>query len=285
MKVVYDLTSLRQTIASWKLEGASIALVPTMGNLHDGHLSILDHAREIAERTVVSIFVNPIQFGQGGDYERYPSTLKEDSKKLTAKGLDLLFAPNLTQLYPEGTDIDTRVTVPELSSILCGKFRPGHFTGVATVVTKLLVNAQPDVALFGEKDYQQLLVIRRMVRELCIPVEIVGIPIMREADGLAMSSRNSYLDAEERSQAPLIYKTLVAAAERLHGNPGDITAIEAEGLQVLDTAGFKPEYFCVRRSEDLGEANAEDRQLSILVAAWLGSARLIDNIKVDLNKA
>ncbi len=285
MKVVYDLTNLRQTIATWKLEGASIALVPTMGNLHAGHLSILDHAREIAERTVVSIFVNPIQFGQGGDYERYPSTLEEDSKKLTARGLDLLFAPNLTQLYPEGTDIDTRVTVPELSSILCGKFRPGHFSGVATVVTKLLVNVQPDVALFGEKDYQQLLVIRRMVRELCIPVEIVGLPIMREADGLAMSSRNSYLDAEERNQAPLIFKTLVAAAERLHGNPGDIPAVEAEGLQVLTAAGFKPEYFCVRRSQDLGEPHVEDRQLSILVAAWLGSARLIDNIKLDLKEA
>ena len=144
---------------------------------------------------------------------------------------------------------------------------------------------QPDVALFGEKDYQQLLVIRRMVRELCMPVEIVGIPIMREADGLAMSSRNEYLGPEERNQAPLIYKTLVTAAANLHGNPGDIPAIEAEGLQVLEAAGFKPEYFCVRRSEDLGEAGAEDRQLSILVAAWLGSARLIDNIKIDLNEA
>lgn len=282
METVFDLESLRGKISEWKRQSVRIAFVPTMGNLHQGHISLLTRAKEMADRTVMSIFVNPIQFGKGEDYLRYPSTLEDDKKILEENQLDLLFAPDLEQLYPGGMDVDTRVTVPELSNILCGEFRPGHFPGVATVVTKLLINVQPDVALFGEKDYQQLIVIRRLVKDLCIPVEIVGIPVVREDDGLAMSSRNAYLSPEQRRVAPLIYKTLLDASGKLRKNPDNISDIEMEGLRILEEAGFKPEYFKIRRSDDLKEPRAGDTALSILVAAWLGSARLIDNIKIDL---
>ncbi|MBI2993952.1 MAG: pantoate--beta-alanine ligase [Gammaproteobacteria bacterium] len=283
MRTVYDLPGLRESIGAWRREGRSIAFVPTMGNLHGGHLSLLDRARQIADRTVVSIFVNPIQFGLGEDYARYPSTLKEDSRLLSGRGLDLLFAPDLAQLYPGGVDTDTRVTVPDLSSILCGKFRPGHFSGVATVVTKLLINAQPDVVLFGEKDYQQYLVIRRLVADLCIPVEVIAMPIVREPDGLAMSSRNAYLSAAERQRAPMIYQALQNAADRLRHGERDYASIERAGVAALEKTGFRPEYFSVRRSEDLGEPRPADTKLSILTAAWLGVARLIDNVKVYLD--
>jgi pantoate--beta-alanine ligase len=282
MDTVYDLHGLRWTVAEWKHRGVTIAFVPTMGNLHEGHLSLLKEAKRLADRTVVSIFVNPIQFGKGEDYERYPSTLAEDSRKLETCGLDLLFAPDLKQLYPAGIDVDTRVTVPRLSNILCGKFRPGHFAGVATVVCKLLINVQPDFALFGEKDYQQLLVIKRMVTDLCIPVEVIGMPIYREADGLAMSSRNSYLEPEQRRLAPAIYQTLQRAAEQLRLNPGNIAGIETQGMQALAERGFRPEYFSVRRTDDLAEPGPHDNRLTILTAAWLGAARLIDNIHVNL---
>ena len=283
MKTVFDLQGLRQVIADWKYQGLSIAFVPTMGNLHAGHLSLLEEAGRLADQTVVSIFVNPIQFGKGEDYERYPSTLDADSQKLEAAGLDLLFAPDLRQLYPAGTDVDTRVTVPHLSKILCGEFRPDHFAGVATVVSKLFINVQPDCALFGEKDYQQLLVIKRMVRDLCMPVNVIGMPIFREEDGLAMSSRNSYLTEAERQIAPLIYRTLQDAADRLSQSGQDIAAIESRAMQTLEQHGFRPEYFSVRRADDLAEPGPEDTSLRILTAAWLGSARLIDNIQVDLN--
>jgi len=283
MRTVHDLPALRKAVARWKRDGYSIAFVPTMGNLHGGHLSLLERAREIADRTVVSIFVNPIQFGKGEDYERYPSTLAEDSRKLEGSGLDLLFAPDLKQLYPDGIDADTRITVPELSTILCGRFRPGHFSGVATVVAKLLINAQPDAALFGEKDYQQLLVVRRMTEDLRIPVEIVGMPIVREADGLAMSSRNTYLDAEQRRRAPSIYRALLAASDRLRRGPVKFAAVEAEGMQALEEAGLRSEYFSIRRTDDLGEPQPGEKRLSILAAAWLGSTRLIDNVKVRLD--
>jgi len=283
MKTVFDLQGLREVIAELKKEGSKIAFVPTMGNLHAGHISLLEKAREFADRTIVSIFVNPIQFGKGEDYENYPSTLDADSKKLEASNLDLLFVPNLKELYPGGVDVDTRVNIPKLSSILCGKFRPGHFSGVATVVTKLLINVTPDYAFFGEKDYQQLLIIRRLVSELCIPTEIIGMPIVRESDGLAMSSRNAYLNEAERKVAPAIYKTLQAAAEKLRQKTASFNSIEVEGVAALQTAGLRPEYFSIRRASDLGEPGAGDQELSILVAAWLGSARLIDNLKVKLD--
>lgn len=282
MNTVFSVEDLRTVIAGWRREGLTIAFVPTMGNLHDGHISLLTEARTRADRTVASIFVNPIQFGRGEDYARYPSTLEADQQKLSAAGLDLLFVPNLDQLYPGGIEEDTRVTVPGLSTILCGQYRPGHFSGVATVVTKLFINVQPDVALFGEKDYQQLLVIKRMAHDLLMPVEVAGLPIVREADGLAMSSRNGYLNAEERGRAPLICKSLQRAADKLRAQAASLIAIETAGMAELAAAGFRPEYFSIRRAADLEPPRSGDACLQILVAAWLGAARLIDNVRVDL---
>jgi len=283
MKIIRDLPALRRLVSAWKSRGHSVAFVPTMGNLHGGHLSLLERARTLAERTVASIFVNPIQFGTGEDYQRYPSTLDADARMLSESGLDLLFCPDLAQLYPAGTDSDTRVTVPDLSHILCGEFRPGHFSGVATVVTKLLINVQPDVALFGEKDFQQLLVIKRLVADLCLPVEIIGMPIVREADGLAMSSRNAYLSVDDRKRAPLIFKALQSAADHLRRGRRDYTKLECDGFATLAAAGFRPEYFKIRRTLDLGEPRADDTRVSVLAAAWVGPARLIDNVKVLLD--
>jgi len=283
MKTIFNTNELRAIVADWRRNGERIAFVPTMGNLHAGHLSLLERARAIADRTVVSIFVNPIQFGKGDDYARYPSTLESDQDKLDRSGSDVLFAPNLQELYPAGIEDDTRVTVPRLSAILCGEFRPGHFPGVATVVTKLFFSVLPDYALFGEKDLQQLMVIRRMVDDLCIPIEIIGQPIVREPDGLAMSSRNSYLNTKERAMAPVIYQTLHKAGRDITGGNTDFRGIEASCLEQLRVCGLKPEYFSIRRSVDLDEAGEDDRDLAILTAAWLGSARLIDNLRVSVN--
>lgn len=277
-----DLKTLRATLRDWRREGLTVALVPTMGNLHDGHISLLARAREIADRSVVSIFVNPIQFGRGEDYERYPSTLDADRAKLRAAGLDLLFAPNLAELYPGGIEEDTRVTVPALSDILCGEFRPGHFSGVATVVSKLFINTQPDFALFGEKDYQQVMVIRRMVRDLLYPIEIIGMPIIREADGLAMSSRNSYLTPDERRVAAGIFASLTRAAGDLREQKHAVATLEGRCAEELKAVGMRPEYISVRNAVDLSLPRAGDQDLIILAAAWLGSARLIDNVRVML---
>ena len=279
-----DLKTLRATLREWRREGLTIALVPTMGNLHEGHLSLLARARAIADRSVVSIFVNPIQFGRGEDYERYPSTLDADCTKLEAAGLDLLFAPNLAELYPGGIQEDTRVTVPALSDILCGEFRPGHFSGVATVVSKLFINTQADFALFGEKDFQQVMVIRRMAQDLLFPVEIIGMPIVREADGLAMSSRNSYLKPEERRVAAGIYTSLNRAASELRVQALPLVTLERRCEDELKTLGMRPEYISVRRATDLDLPQAGDQDLIILAAAWLGGARLIDNIRVMLEQ-
>ena len=283
METVFSTADLRVKISAWRRAGERIAFVPTMGNLHDGHIALLERARHEADRTVVSIFVNPIQFGQGEDYAKYPSTLESDQEKLRRSGLDVLFAPNLQELYPAGTEEDTRVTVPGLSSILCGEFRPGHFSGVATVVTKLFYSVMPDCALFGEKDLQQLMIIRRMVDDLCIPIEIIGHPIIRESDGLAMSSRNSYLSDEERAIAPAIYEILKSAKLLVADDNADFRRIEDDAVNRLRESGFNPEYFTVRRSRDLAEAQGHEKELSILVAAWRGNARLIDNIQVSLN--
>ena len=282
MKIASSVEELRAEVAAWRRTGESISFVPTMGNLHDGHISLLTRARELANRSVVSIFVNPIQFGRGEDYAKYPSTLEADKQKLSAAGLDLLFAPNLDQLYPGGIEEDTRVSVPGLSSLLCGQFRPGHFSGVATVVTKLLLNVQPDIALFGEKDYQQVLVIKQMVHDLLMPVQILGQPIVRESDGLAMSSRNAYLSARERELAPQIYQAMIRARKKLLPQTLSLIAIETAGMAELAAVGFRPEYFSIRRAQDLGLPQAGDTTLQLLVAAWLGPARLIDNLRIEL---
>ena len=282
MNIAKSVEELRAVVAGWRRAGETISFVPTMGNLHDGHITLLLKARELATRSVVSIFVNPIQFGRGEDYAKYPSTLESDKQKLQAAGLDLLFAPDLNELYPGGIEEDTRVTVPGLSSILCGQYRPGHFSGVATVVTKLLMNVQPDLALFGDKDYQQVMVIKQMVHDLLMPVKILGQPIVREADGLAMSSRNSYLNAAERALAPQIFQAMNRAREKTLLQNTSLIAIETAGMAELAAAGFRPEYFSIRRAQDLSAPQVGDTMLQLLVAAWLGPARLIDNLRIEL---
>ncbi|GAB6039595.1 pantoate--beta-alanine ligase [Endothiovibrio diazotrophicus] len=280
MKTVHTVDELREQVGAWRREGARVALVPTMGNLHAGHIALVTRARELADRVVASIFVNPTQFGEGEDFEAYPRTLATDRTKLTEAGLDLLFAPSESEVYPDGRAALATVSVPGISEILCGASRPGHFTGVATVVAKLFNMVLPDVALFGEKDFQQLMVLRRMARDLDFPVEIVGHPIVREADGLAMSSRNGYLSAGERVIAPELQRTLRAAAERLLAGEETYAAIATEAERRLVVAGFRPDYFEVRRAADLGRPAADERELVILAAAHLGRARLIDNVVV-----
>ncbi len=282
MQSITTIADLRRRVSLWRQAGERIALVPTMGNLHAGHLQLVETARQQANHVVVSIFVNPMQFSDasGGDFEHYPRTFEVDQKKLMESGVDLLFFPAQEEMYPAGFKNVTRVMVPGISDILCGVFRPSHFVGVATVVAKFFNMVQPDVAVFGEKDYQQLLVIRRFTEELCFPVEIIGVPTVREADGLAMSSRNQYLSAEERQRAAALYRTLQTAKERLISGEGDIAAIESDAEKTLREAGFCPEYFTVCRADDLQPATTADTALVILTATWLGETRLIDNIQL-----
>ena len=260
-----------------------VALVPTMGNLHQGHLSLVRRAREVADQVVVSIFVNPLQFDRREDLEAYPRTLGEDAALLESEGAELLFAPDVESIYPEGMAVHTRVEVPVVSENFCGASRPGHFVGVATIVCKLFNMVQPQVALFGKKDYQQLLVIRKMVNDLAMPVEIVGVETVREADGLAMSSRNNYLDESERKRAPALYHALASTAERLRSGRRDFGLLEALAVEQLEAAGLKCDYFSIRRAADLGEPQGS-RELVILAAAFLGKARLIDNLEVKLEQ-
>lgn len=284
MKTSFDIKSVRETMREWHVSGQSVALVPTMGNLHKGHLSLLTHAKEIAEKTIVSIFVNPIQFGHGEDYEHYPSSLDEDFYKLEEAGLDLVFAPDLDELYPGGISDDTRITVPAISDTLCGEFRPGHFSGVATVVAKLLINIRPNFALFGDKDFQQVLVIRRMVEDLLIPVQIISLPTIRERDGLAMSSRNAYLGVDERRFAVRIFESLTIVAKKLRDQTCKIASLEQEYYSLVDSKEIRVEYVSIRRQSDLGFARIGDRELIILTAVWLDETRLIDNVQVVLKE-
>ena len=283
METIFDLKGLRGAVSGWKNEGNSIALVPTMGNLHRGHLSLIEGAKGQADRTAVSIFVNPIQFGHGEDYELYPSTLEQDLDILRDANVDLVFAPNLGELYPAGIEADTRISVPDISDILCGEFRPGHFSGVATVVMKLFINVQPDYAFFGEKDYQQTLVIKRMVSDLLLPVEVLTLPIIREENGLAMSSRNSYLNESEKQLSSEIYKAIEKAATMVRTGADSLDDIEKNSAYLLEELGFKVEYFSIRRRQDLKLVNDSiDKDLIILVAAWIGNTRLIDNLQIDI---
>ena len=282
MDTVHRIDALRAQVNAWRRSGERVALVPTMGNLHHGHIRLVDHAHTLAERIVASVFVNPLQFGPSEDYGRYPRTLEDDGSKLRHAGLDLLFAPELSEVYPRGIENATRVEVPGLSQILCGAFRPGHFEGVATVVTKLFNMVQPDVAVFGEKDWQQLVVIRSLVADLNLPIEIAGVPTVREADGLAMSSRNNYLTPDERRTAPVLFATISTAVERLRAGDKDFAAIETGAAATLEGAGFRPDYVEVRRSYDLARPGDCDHELLVVAAAWLGRARLIDNCRVAL---
>ena len=282
-KTVHTIAELRARIAAWKQTGERVAFVPTMGNLHRGHIHLVERARELVPRTVASIFVNPMQFGANEDYAGYPRTLEDDSRQLEAVGLDLLFAPKLTEVYPRPLADMAQVTVPELSAILCGVSRPVHFSGVTTVVAKLFNMVQPDVAVFGEKDWQQLVIIRRMVADLDFPVKIVGVPTVREPDGLALSSRNGYLSVEERAMAPALYATLRVTAERLRVGERDYAVLEAAAKTRLEAAGFRPDYFEIRCSDTLRKPTPGDVDLRIFAAAWLGRARLIDNLAVMLD--
>lgn len=280
MDIVASTGDLRACIRAWRAQGDRIAFVPTMGNLHAGHLKLVRYARGIAGRVVVSIFVNPMQFGPGEDYATYPRTLEEDTASLVQVDADLLFVPDVAQIYPGELDSATRVMVPGLGDILCGAFRPGFFTGVATVLTRLFNLVQPDVAVFGEKDYQQLVLVRRMARELCLPVTIEGVATEREADGLAMSSRNGYLNPAERASAAILYRTLMEVKASVEGGATDFPGIERMAMDALSRAGFRPEYVSIRRASDLGEPAPGDAILRVLAAAWLGLARLIDNLEI-----
>jgi len=281
--VVGDASGLRAALMRWRREGADIGFVPTMGNLHAGHLDLVRAAAARARHVVVSIFVNPLQFGPGEDFAAYPRTLEEDLARLQDTGCDLVFAPTEAVMYPSGRAGTTRVEVPDVSDILCGASRAGHFAGVTTVVAKLFNLVQPDLAVFGQKDYQQLTIIRRMTRDLDFPVEVLGIPTRREADGLAMSSRNRYLSAEERRVAPALHGALQAAADALQRGERDFVALQHAGMENIRSAGMSPEYFEVRRQDDLGTPTGNDGNLVLLAASKLGRARLIDNMLVDLD--
>lgn len=278
LAVVRTVAELRAAVSAWRSAGERVGLVPTMGALHAAHLSLVAESRRRAERTVATIFVNPTQFGPSEDFTSYPRREARDIEALGSAEADLLFAPDVAEMYPQG--FATAVTVTGVSEGLCGAHRPGHFAGVATVVTKLLLQALPDVALFGEKDYQQLQVIRRLVRDLDIPVAIVGVPTVREADGLAMSSRNAYLDPQERAIAPRLHAVLTTVAERVREGDAAETAC-AEGIADLVAAGFGPvDYLEVRDADTLSPELQPGRPARVLAAAWLGRTRLIDNIPV-----
>jgi pantoate--beta-alanine ligase len=279
MLTVTTIAAVRAQVAAWHAAGERVVFVPTMGNLHAGHVSLIEAAREHGKRFVASIFVNPMQFGPNEDFAHYPRTPTQDAKMLEGAGCDLMFMPEVGEIYPNGADQATRVEVPGISNILCGEFRPGHFEGVTTIVAKLFHIVDPDVAIFGEKDFQQLTVIRRMVADLCLRVEIVGAPTVRESDGLAMSSRNQYLDEQQRALAPTIYRQLRQAVAALESGARDYTRIETAGRAVLDGQGFRTDYFTVRDARTLAPAQPDTRQFVVLTASRLGKARLIDNIQ------
>lgn len=272
---------LRAELAALRARHERVALVPTMGNLHLGHRRLMEEARRHADAVVVSIYVNPLQFGPREDFAAYPRTPEEDRQVLGQAGVDLLYAPDEREIYPRGRELHTQIEVPALGDILCGVFRPGHFRGVATVVSRLLHLVTPDVALFGNKDYQQLAVIRRLVEDLPMAITLVGVPTVREPDGLALSSRNNYLSAEERRKAPILYKSLERASAAVRQGASR-TAAEEQALTELRAGGFRPDYVSVRRDPDLAEPGPADKALVVLAAAWLGRTRLIDNLQFEL---
>jgi pantoate--beta-alanine ligase len=283
VELIHSLEALRAKTTRMRLQAQRIALVPTMGNLHAGHLRLVEEAKRHADRVIVTIFVNPTQFGPGEDFERYPRTPEADVQALTLAGADILFMPEVGEVYPASLDALTMVEVPGLSEILCGAFRPGHFRGVATIVLKLLNMVGPDCALFGEKDFQQLAVIRRMVRDLNLPLMIHGVPTVRESSGLAMSSRNAYLNEAERQKATVLYSTLKESARSLLQDSALPREVEEKAASILVQEGFLVDYVAVRRVEDLQCPRQGDPALNLIVlaAARLGKTRLIDNLKVS----
>jgi len=280
--IIETLPLLRQHIRRLRMEGKRVALVPTMGNLHDGHMKLVDEAKSRADVVVVSIFVNPMQFDRPEDLARYPRTLQEDSEKLNKRKVDLVFAPSAQEIYPQGTENHTFVDVPGLSTMLEGASRPGHFRGVSTIVSKLFNLIQPDIACFGEKDFQQLALIRKMVADMGFDIEIVGVPIIRAKDGLALSSRNGYLTADQRKIAPGLYKVLSSVAEKLQNGERDQQEMIAIAEQDLNEKGFRADDIQIRDADTLLDLTDSSKRAVILMAAWLGQARLIDNKIVEL---
>ncbi|WP_198262644.1 pantoate--beta-alanine ligase [sulfur-oxidizing endosymbiont of Gigantopelta aegis] len=289
MQIIHHIAQLRQLIAEHKSAGKSIGFVPTMGNLHQGHLQLVELASAQADIIVCSIFVNPLQFGEGEDFAEYPRTLDADAAQLRQIDCDILFAPAVSDIYPEssngGRDQMQVIVPPELADILEGAARPGHFTGVATIVTKLFNMVQPDKAIFGAKDYQQLQVIYKLVKDLCLPIEIIAHPIVRESTGLAMSSRNAYLSDSQKQQAIALFKTLKSLATQLKNNTTklkvcDYSQLEQDAIKQLDAQGFKTDYLCIR-ARNLALPTDDDKELVILVTAYLGTTRLLDNLQVS----
>ncbi len=282
MEVVHTKEELAEQLAEWRHNGDHVALVPTMGNLHAGHTALVELAREHAERVVVTIFVNPTQFGEGEDFEKYPRTLERDKRRLKTTPAELIFAPDVETVYPFGIESATIVSVPRLTEEFCGAKRPGHFDGVTSVVARLFAIVQPDVAIFGQKDYQQQLVIRHMTTDLNIPVQIITGETVRADDGLALSSRNSYLSDDERAIAPQLYEALQYIGRELQNGKRNYDDLESAAVVRLDAAGFATEYVAIRRAENLGVPDRDCDELVVLAAAKLGPARLIDNIVVTI---
>lgn len=283
MQNFHHIDSLRETLNGHREQGKTIGFVPTMGNLHKAHIALVEQAKSLCDVVVASIFVNRLQFGLNEDWDRYPRTLKADSEKLAAVGCDYLFCPDEHEIYPNGMDEQAKVIVPSMANVLCGASRPGHFDGVTTVVTKLFNIVQPNLAVFGVKDYQQLAIIRRMVEDLCLPVQVVAGDIVREADGLAMSSRNGFLTAQERPRANQLNRSLNSIADALNAGNKDFLALEKAAEQQILAAGFKPDYITICESHQLQPAAVDDVHLTILGAMYTESARLIDNISVTLS--
>lgn len=282
MIVLHTKQELDEQLAEWRQHGDHIALVPTMGNLHSGHVSLVELAREHAERVVVSIFVNPTQFDEGEDFEEYPRTLERDTRRLKASAADLIFAPDIETMYPFGLKDATTVSVPRITENFCGASRPGHFDGVTSVVARLFGLVQPDTAFFGQKDYQQQLVIRHMSLDLNLPVTIITGETIREEDGLAMSSRNQYLTDEERANAPVLYRVLSGVGNELQNGRRDFEELESESIAKLNDAGFDVDYFSIRRAQNLEIPDRDCDEIVVLAAAHLGKARLIDNTVITI---
>ena len=280
MLTVHSIAEVRDQVRAWKQAGLRVGFVPTMGNLHAGHISLVREALAHSDRVVASVFVNPTQFGPSEDFDSYPRTLDADSRQLAEAGCHLLFAPSVDEMYPEKNR--TWVDVDDLGNYLCGASRPGHFRGVTTVVSKLFHIVQPDVACFGEKDFQQLAIIRRMVRDLFFPVNIIGVPTSREASGLAMSSRNGYLSDAEKARAAEIHKVLQALKADIEVQSGDYRALESKYSHTLEAKDFKVDYLSIANADTLAPATLPDRHLVIAVAAKLGDTRLIDNVSFTL---
>lgn len=283
MRTFTRSTQLQTALRTLREAGQRIAFVPTMGNLHEGHLDLVRKARQLCDVVVVSIFVNPLQFGPSEDLDAYPRTLSADKEKLFSEGTHILYAPGVEDIYPEGMAAQTIVSVPDLGDTLCGSSRPGHFDGVTTVVSKLFNIVQPDVAVFGEKDFQQLSIVRKMVTDLCMPITVIGVPTARDGDGLALSSRNGYLTAEQRAVAPLLHQTLINCREAIACGFDNFLQLESHARMKLLQAGFEPDYFAIRDARTLRAVTEKTEEIAILAAARLGSTRLIDNVRLALN--